>query len=100
LVVNPASLWRTIWADTLPACTNLCTLFMFFFLAVSFIRCRSVDLVWLGLVFFCVDGKGFCFGAYLCEGFISQRGTSYDGGMYQEFYIKCTGIFLVEVEFM
>jgi hypothetical protein len=58
--------------------------------------------IWFGLVwfFFCVDGKGFCFGAYLCEGFISQRGTSYDGGMYQEFYIKCTGIFLVEVEFM
>jgi hypothetical protein len=59
--------------------------FYVFFLVVSFVRCRSVDLVWLGLVFFCVDGKGFCFGASLCEGFISQRGTSYDGSMYQEF---------------
>jgi hypothetical protein len=59
LVVNPASIWRTIWADTLPACTNLCTLFMFFFL---WSLLSGVGLwIWFGLVwfFFVWMGKDF-----------------------------------------
>lgn len=57
LVVNPASLWRTIRADTLPACTNLCTLFKVFFLWSLLLVC-GFGLAWFGF-FFVWMGKDF-----------------------------------------
>lgn len=57
LVVNPASLRRTIGADTLPACTNLCTLFMFFSCGLSCpVSVCGFGLVWF---FFVWMGKDF-----------------------------------------